>query len=144
MNHWLKCDLVTQLNFPSKTFFLIIILNFQWQKLLRIQSFNSTYILALKISKWLHEIPLTESFPTIPRVHPNSPIIFTCNLNEYVTKIYSTFNNNFFTIGWKIMKPIQCTSLLIEGFPIGLRAHQEAHDLGDISVTNTTKETTFL
>jgi hypothetical protein len=52
MNHWLKCNLVTQLNFPSKTFFLIIILNFQWQKLLRIQSFNSTYILALKISKW--------------------------------------------------------------------------------------------
>jgi hypothetical protein len=42
------------------------------------------------------------------------------------------------------MKPIQCTSLLIEGFQIGQRAQQEAHDLGDISVTNKTKQTTFL
>jgi hypothetical protein len=38
------------------------------------------------------------------------------------------------------MKPIQCTSLLIEGFPIVLRVQQEAYDLGDISVTNKTKQ----
>jgi hypothetical protein len=42
------------------------------------------------------------------------------------------------------MKPIQCTPLLIESFPIVLRAQQEAHDLGEISVTNKTKQTTFL
>jgi hypothetical protein len=87
--HRLKCELVTQLCFPPKTIFCNLI-EFSMTKTTQnsisltpqVKKFPNSFIRSL----------LIKGFSIMLRAHPNFPLNFYFNLNEFVWKIYSIFN----------------------------------------------------
>jgi hypothetical protein len=103
MCRWPKCELVTQLIFPTKTLFYFNLIFIK--KLLKNQ-----YLPHLKSKKF--EIAFIKPYSSRAsqkyQVCPNSLINFCFDLNEFSMNFFSIFIN-FSTIDWNIMKPTQYT-----------------------------------
>ncbi len=65
---------------------------------------------------------------------PNSPAILSFDFNAFLEKQNCSVFNNFFIIGWNIMKSTQCTPYSLKAFR-WYQEHDKRHpDLGDLNV----------
>jgi hypothetical protein len=81
----------------------------------------------------------TKRFPIIPRVHSNSTIIFSFDLEEFSMKTLLNIHN-FSTLGQNIMKRTQSTPYSLRAFEQYQECSKRCCNLRDLNVTSTPKE----